>query len=616
MKIYIKSLEGLKKNVIINVLSIIGFFSLFILLIIIAITPPSKGYEISIYTIYPIYFWFFFIISITCGILILLSSCFIQNQPKWWIFGFFMLTYTNITILLLPFFRGYTTLGRGDVLTHIGLTKDILFTGNFSIAGVSTNHYPIIHILISHLSLTTGLNPELLVEIIPGFFTIFYIIGMYLLAREISTNWCQILFITAFASLLLFKHENLMFAPSVLCFYLLPFILYIIFKRKTIKQPTNFSLVLLIILILIPFFHPGEGTIFLFIILFCLGISEWLYMVIHQLRNNLKLKNARSNKFPLIIPILLLFITWFFWFSSYSSFSGTIKTVWNWLIYEIGTTTAMQYENLLLKANLSLSEILRTSISMYGHIFIYILLGSLIFFVVLIKFFASKDNVNLELFQYTILFGIFFLLLFVAFFSKVIWVEFNREMRYLIFAATILIGLGVSIIFQKLPRKVEIIILLVLLFSSAIIAIFNCYPSPIIREGNSQVTKMEIIGITHFLKFQNDKYLIDDLGLNQMRFGQLIQGTNNLPKNIRYINTTPPDHFGYQYKDYYGESYTVDRYFLETKLGRISYPEIFPDFEHLWRFTPSDFFQLENRDTSANIIYYNGEFRTYYIKAH
>ncbi|HJH26822.1 MAG TPA: hypothetical protein C5S37_08645, partial [Methanophagales archaeon] len=163
------------ENRILKIIVIICFIFIITALTIIAKTPPAGGYEISIYDAYPWYFWVFIITSIFTGQIILLKSTLSSDKnDKLWVFGFLAILTTNIILLFMPFIRGYATYGRGDVLTHIGLIKDILRTTSFG----TDNFYPLDHILTASLSYITSINVEHAVNIIPPIFSLFYIISI------------------------------------------------------------------------------------------------------------------------------------------------------------------------------------------------------------------------------------------------------------------------------------------------------------------------------------------------------------------------------------------------------------------------------------------------------
>jgi len=135
-------------------------------------------------------------------------------------------------------------------------------------------------------------------------------------------------------------------------------------------------------------------------------------------------------------------------------------------------------------------------------------------------------------------------------------------------------------------------------------------------EANSQVTEMEMIGMKWFFGYQNDSHLIDDRGVPQIRFWVAIHGASMSSNNIRhYPPDSPPNNFGYFNNSNYGESYTLDRYYIDNKLSRIIYPELAQYNKHLWKFTPEDFSRMDNDDSSVNKFYSNGEFWAYYVQA-
>lgn len=600
-----------------KIFAIIGFSCIASALYIIAITPPATGYEISIYDAYPNYFWLFLIAAIACGIIILVRQAFAENPSRWWIAGFSVIFSTNLVILLLPFFRGYVTFARtrGDELTHIGYIMDILLTGHFVSAGAAgANRYPAIHIIGANLSLVTGLTPELLAEVFPGFFTLFYMFSIYLLSQEIASSRGQTLLITAFGSLLLFKHENLMLAPAVACFYMLPFTLFLLCKARTSANRLSYSLLFILILLLTPFLHPGDGTIFLILIFICISFSLWCYLRIKKPLEKSESRCSIPQSISSINPILILFVTWFIWFSAYSVFAGAVKDTWNWLVYQIGTTTSIEYANTLAKAELSLLELVELFLKMWGHAVIYYIVAAVISVLVWKRFLSPRGKIDAWQFSFSCLFIVFGLLLFVAFFSKAIWVTYCREIRYVIFAATILNGLCLYSLFHNWHRKVGIFIISLLLIASATIGVFNTFPSPIIVEANSHVTEMNMIGMEWFFEYQNDSLLIDDRGVPQIRFWCALHGVATRPHNIRcYPPDSPPDHFGYLENVAYGESHTEDRYYVDCKLSRIIYPEMAPEYKLLWKITPEDFYRLDNEDPSVSKLYSNGELWVYYV---
>lgn len=590
----------------IKALTTLGFILISLSIYILLIVPPASGYEVSIYGAYPVFFWFLLIAAISCGIIVLVILAF-EQELSLWKRGYLLVLFTNGIILLLPIFRGYATLGRGDVLTHIGRVKDILFTGHFPVTGGDiANFYPAVHVLVAAVSFITGLTPEFLAMLIPGFFTIFYMVSIHLLSKELTSSWGEVLLITAFGALLIYKHENLMLAPSVQCFYLLPLTLFLLYRAQ-LNDRVAYSLLLVLLLFITPFYHPGEGTLLLAITILCLKVSVSSYRKVVEYKTGSIVTVAENIN--LVRLGLILFITWFTWFSSFSAFNS-FKRIWNWLVYGIGEPTFVRYEILLKEVDISYSQFLELFLKMWGHAAIYCLLAIAISMLIWKRvFFSSKYKIEKWQFCFSLLFITFVVLGFICFFAD-IWLKYNRELRYTLFAATILNGLGYNL-FYRWRRKIAIVTIISLLIATATIGVFNTYPSPIIKQDNSQVTSAEMNGMHWFLSHQNTNLLIDNIYLTQHRFAHAIKGLVDTPHNIRF-KAISPYHFGYNESKMYGDFYNNDRYFIDSKISRLHYPVVLSEYRHLWKFTPDDFKRLE-LDLSVSKVYSNGEFWTYYI---
>jgi len=583
-------------------------FTLLLLVFGIAVaTPPASGYEISIYAVYPQFFWFLLVVIISCGIIIMVNQVFTETPSRSWMTGFLAIVFADLIILLLPIIRGYVTFGRGDVLSHIGHVKNILYTAHV----FSSNRYPVIHVLTANLSLLTSLTPELLSMIIPIIFTLFYMISVHLLARILSSQRGQVLLITAFGSVLLFRGEHTMLAPSVQCFYLLPFVLYLFLKAKKSTQPLFPILTFILVLSVIPLFHLGEGTFFLILTFFGFPLAIFL----HQRGDYIKKINPipSMNNMLVYYSILIIFIIWFYKLSDYPYFSTVLRQSWNALINGTGESAAAKTFSTLGKANLSVSQFIHLFLNMFGHVLIYCLIGIVLVIDMLKKYVYNKVRFDIQQLTFSILFILFFILLFITFFTKLLWVGYGREMRYLIFSATLLNGIGLHSFFRNKYRGIGTIFIIIVLMATSIIGVFNVHPSPSIRYSNSQVTNMEMTGITWFFTYRYNNLLSNSIHINQLRFSHVVHGYQAIRLNIPNI-AQPPDHFGYDVYDTYAKSFSNDRYYVDSILSRIYGPYVLPEYSSVWSFSPDDFSQLDHSDFSVDKVFLNGEFWVYYIQ--
>lgn len=608
-----------------KILIIIAFVSIFASLIIINFTGPASGYEISIYQAYPIYLWFLFVLTMFCGISVLVYQAFQDRPSNLWVAGLIALIGINVLIMLLPFFREYLIMGRGDVLTHIGFAKDIISTGNFEASGIfGENLYPLLHINMAEVYYLTGINLNSQSEILPLFYYIFFILSLYLLGQEITKDHAKTILIMVFGSILITQFETSMLTPSVEGFYLLPFLMYLFYKTRTsTTRIFEYDLILIIFLIFIPFFHPGEVTFFLILILALIYISARLYQRISKTSLNTKLGLSFIKDNSTIF--LLLMVIWFIWFTSFSSFLAKASMVINWFLNEIGTSNMQQYLSILSTANLSLNNFLTLAMSLYGQYILFFLLSSVISIIVLRRTIFSKDDTNLNIsdvniFTYAILFLVF--AVFVLFsFASFVGVEFNRVLKYEMLIAIILNG---SFLYSYLHnrqkiKKYAMILIISFLMISGVIGLINAYPSPFTKTPNYQTTDMELTGQNWFMNYRNPDLIIDN-NLNFyygqiLRFNDANKGVefNNLNKIIIYNG---PDHFNYLNKSTYGETYDTNWYYIDMTLLKIAYPDLYPRYENKWRYTPADYNKFNNLDKSVNNIYSNGDYRVYYIIGH
>lgn len=525
-----------------KVFATLGIIFIAFSIIIIAATSPATGLEISIYDAYPMYFWFFLIAAMTCGIIILVHQSFDEKASGWWKSGYLILLSANLIILLLPLFRLYAVSRRYDILSHIGFIKDILHTGHFG-AG---NLYPIMHILTINSNYITGLNIELLVMFLPTFFFIFYIVSLHLFSRVSVHSHGQALLMTAFGSLLLFRDQNSMFFPTLQCFQLVPFILFLLYKAKINNSKSAiYTFLLIIMLFLVPFTHPGEGTLFLLIILFCFAIIPLLFerekMQASPFGNLFNFKNMVG-----VIGILL--IVWITWFSSFAMYAKSVEIIYNWLVLNVGTTNLdiynKHYSGMLSKAELSFYQFIELFIKMYGQYAIYYLIALVISINYWWKFLIEPKKAN----KTGILFSGFFFVIgaaavvFILFYP---YTSITRNLNWLFFAATVLNGYGLYEIFNGQDRKkIGALTVCFILLATATIGLFNTFPSPIIRDNYYHATRMDLIGTEWFLGHQNDDFQIIWINHALMRFSHASMGYNAIPKNVLEINMfSPPRSF-------------------------------------------------------------------------
>ena len=136
------------------------------------VTPT--GYTIDIYSQLPPIFWYNSIIIYFIGCLLILGI-----EKKYNIFGIIISFLNYYQIYLVSYMLGYFSYGTSDELTHIGEYKNIISSGHIS----SYNIYPATHIIYSTVSLISNIKPNIVSLMLPSFFSILFIIGIYAFSK-------------------------------------------------------------------------------------------------------------------------------------------------------------------------------------------------------------------------------------------------------------------------------------------------------------------------------------------------------------------------------------------------------------------------------------------------
>ena len=597
----------------------IGLSLLMIIVIIILLCPISQRYEISIYNMYPWYFWISLIFIMLLGILVSINQVFNSKVSKFWIRGYLLIIFTNMLILLLPLIRRYQCYSGIDVFIHIGLIKDIIHLGHFGAPGmIGENVYPILHIFISEIYFITNISPELLSMIIPIFFIIIYILSIYLLAKLISSTKNQIILITIFGSLMSFGYQNSILFPSFDSFLLLPIVIFLYLKVKEKSHLLyEFRIILIIFLIFYPFIHPGEGTLFLVLSLLIIEIfflifrNKNLNVIINDKKNKKFYSNYWGKDFHSSFNLIILLIgVWLVWILNLSILKGLIYTLEK--LFNESNSEFSSISNTIQNVGMSNFELFNLTINTFGNAILFISLA-IIFSLLIIKKSYEQKRIDLYNALFIFLFASFFLVISFSFFFSIGFRGIQRSLVYLTFYATILNGLLLLCIYNNKYKKIFFLLTVIFLIICGSLTIFNAHPSPKIKLPNPQVTQMEYTGMEWFFTHQNDDLLIDSRGVSQFGYANMIFGTSNIPKNIR-ASSSPPDHFGYNNHKLYGENINQERYYIDNIISRTISPEIFPEYQKFWTFNPQDFERMDKFDVSSSKLFSNGEFWVYLIR--
>lgn len=602
-------------KIIIKSASIIGFVFIILSLIIIGLTPKASGYELSIYDAYPWYFWFFIIMTVFLGQIIILKDAFSVQSDKHkrlWILGFVVIIFPILILLLLPFFRGYPLYNRFDTLEHIGYIRNIIDVGRIN----QENVYPNLHILTAFLTNISNCNVDDIVNFIPLFFFFIFPVSLYIFYRIIFDNQRQILLaLVLVSSVLLFGSLGIYLAPYLQSFFLLPLILFLYFKIQSQKNILIFVALIFILVISFTIYHPLNSLLSIL----CFFIF-WVVLNFYE-KINRKNKSEKSRKINnqrvtyIVLFSIVIYIAWYFSFSimiiNFNKIFLSILTSGTASFFNTQIDTLSNYD-------VNIQDLIKTAIYTYGTYLIISLMSFFSIIYILIHRFRTKGKKPISiLHSYSILCFLFFGALSAgAFFGDFI-VGWGRFMHWGIFFSFILISLVFSVLLthstfvdtsiKKSRKFFTSIIICIILISLVFLSVSTFFYSPNQLTPNLQVTNMEWVGTKWFFNHRNEQISIDQLGIPLITFSDAIYGIGKNTYNVPNSGTIPLDHFGYNNHSTLAEIYKDNKYLIITQLGRISYPGLYPDYKDYWRFNQNDFNRLSN-DSTVIKMYSNGDF--------
>ena len=155
-----------------------------------------------------------------------------------------------------------------DTMYHIGEAEHISNTGHFS----DGNWYPIIHIFIAILYFF-GFSYENATLLLSSLYSIAFLIFAILLSKCIARSYYERVLIICCASPLFFQMYHMVLMPFYCSLWTIPLILYVLHMIRRNTQNNKFTILLMILIVNIVFFHPLT-TLIVALIIAMLIISE------------------------------------------------------------------------------------------------------------------------------------------------------------------------------------------------------------------------------------------------------------------------------------------------------------------------------------------------------
>lgn len=560
--------------------------------LIISYLNPATAYEISIYVSTPLLVWFFIILSTFISISLLIISIAYKSKSNCWIIGLFVLLFNRLMIQWIPFIRGYLALS-GDHISHIGFIMDILKTGFIS----DNNFYPLTHIILSETASILNVQVLLVGNLGTALISIFSVLSIYVVAKYIfKTRDAQIV-VFASAAVIFFSGYDLFLMPNGWSIFLLPIILFVFLKSQSINK-INWSILLLIFLWALPFYHPLTA-IMMIVILTTIGFITYFLNAL----NGGKINIINIKKFMPYNQILIIGTLFLVWVLSFRLFSANVVSLYEAITSGSTNVFLNSLDSGTSKLNFSTFDLIVFMFKYLGHDLIYLSISLLAF----IYYFKKKYYNNDLHKQILVIFAITatFLILYVGYLGNFIpglhAIGGGRIIAYSMMLTPIIIGWAFnqfSDIKQYKKYTVASFILIIILASS--LSLFSLIPSPYIEEPNVHVAQSDLATASWAFNYSDDSDGLSSILSPVSRYSYLLYGATG-GKIVAPTNNRIPDHFGYNENESLGTTLNGTEVILINPIDKIVYSTVWAS---VGRFDAEDFNKLYS-DQSTNKIYSN-----------
>lgn len=499
---------------------------------------PVNNLEVSIYGGIDKILWAIPLFCLICSSIFVICSIMDNkiNANFFWI-GLYLIILINSIIILLPLIKGYYGYFRADVLTHYGHIVDIGLKNH--IDENSRVIYPISHILAYFLSKLLNISYNSVIIFFPFFYSILYVVNMFVLAGQIFENKTYIKMSVLFSSVLLFSNYQTALIPQAFSLMVLPLFFYVCFNVK--RNTVNFTLLFVFFSILLPFFHPLTTSLFIFSLPIMNGLR---YTYIKLCKNQ---PCSRFSYRSMLVSLIVLFL-WikhnrWFWIARAEEFTAYLSGDLAARGSEIQGSLATANKAQALGYNIY-ELFFRT---FWGQV-IYLIITVFAFFTI-IKYVKKNPEVG----KIYVISGFFILPLGIPLIIMAGINLFDFNIIRLIQVMVLVTPIYVGFFFGKLLNsnlnaiKVFVFIIAISVFvSSAYAGVFNIHRSPYILQSNDQFTKSEVNGISWFYETKSSNLTFITLGTDPYRFADFLYGRATGRFSMYNDTQLPfPPHLGY-----------------------------------------------------------------------
>lgn len=607
-------------------ISVVISLIIYVIGLLCAWNSPEVGYEASIYASTPIIFWVGIFLNYFIGTLIfVLNLCGYRISKSTKYIAIIVLVLCSLSFVAIGTIRGNIILGiTDDVGTHIGEMKTLLESESIS------SYYPSIYTGPASLILVASTNLYATMALYPLIYLGIFILGIYLLSRELFQNQklAEIVLLIALymplgSAMITSPYLPLLFIGMQSTIRLMPIVIYIIIKlfRTNLKSAL---FVASIFCISLSFYHPMAPL--LVIMLF---ISVILFNIIKRVTTRTWNLTDFKSAIIILIAVVTTFLLWSWRFHGSNLVQGilSISTISEEELAGRGigklynsATNAMDY-------GYGVDTILRI-----GSINIFIYLCLIICSLYCIRHYINRNTDHSVRYLYT--FGGVLMLSTLCLLVIQIGFKYSRFLDEIYLIGIISAGLVIYVVSKRIISKlscrkvVPVLLIVCILMAVCVLSLISFHPSPFTNNPGYQTTQNEFTAAETILPLIDYNKMVTGITLTGLQryvyaiYGSPYTVTSNAYGNESVIVSTKrsgvayssqvPVHFGYDtgansLANHYGRG---DSIFI-TERDKKFYEEYYPEIVK-YRWTQQDFKQL-TMDIGLERVYNNGGTEMYYV---
>ncbi|MFD1514287.1 hypothetical protein [Halomarina rubra] len=565
---------------------------------------PANGYELSIYAETPIAFWvtLVFALFVSAGL-----SLHPGLSPTLRTASVGLGVMVGMALVGLPLLRGYYFFGSGDSLTHLGWVKDII-AGRLDPLEFM---YPASHLVAIFIGESAGISSRQAVMLMVFVYAIVPFIFVPMCMRQFTDRLWTIP-VGLFCALMLLPVNNisvhLMSHPTTQAILLLPFVLYLLFRymrlpvadEKPWARASAWGVALAFTTVGFVFVHPQQGVSLLLLFLTISTVG----LVLTRLAPD----HIARNHNPLYAQTLLLGALVLYWLPRHVRATGAFEAVISRLLTGRATPgdDIAHQSTSLLQVGGSIEEL---------FIKIFLITAVMMVFAAAFVALSMRDwqltSANDEAFSQYIAAAAFPLgALFLLYFLSGVTRQHYRQIGLIVMLVTVLGGVaivyGADRLTQRFSTQTVAVGIGAVLVLFVLLSVPVYFASPYIYQPTQDVSQTELQGYDFAVSHGADyRYVGIRNGPGRSfdgLYGQIGGAAEDAPLRGSQV---PTEVFNRgQLAQYYGDS----RYLIVTTAD-------IAREEGLWnglRYT-ADGFESLDRQPGVNLVYSNGEVRSFLI---